>query len=682
MQNVSAIHPATLIPAGTPGDPAQPDGAFVSVLDASRVPDNDLEGLEEQEGPGDRTLGCVPGTLLQVAVWTALTQPDAFSGGKTDLAAADVIGPGLDPGEVARTPRKRADDAAPGVPLEGSLTGLRDGPELDISSTFAPIEDDGSLQRLAETPAQTPAQGVGFETPPPLQLIEAWQLGAAGPTPVSVLAYPSPHATIPSPNPEVGRQLHLRLREQALVASSGGQTTRLGTEEIVDAATADTRPAPIPEKSAATAAGFRSRLPKPMPPDDTSIQILAALGEDLLGNSVRKSVGGAQDLSASVSMRGPAPTDAASAIGTPSSGEDPSDMGILNEKQKLGLSETIVPSASFGDFGLMVTATEATEGSALSANLLPDALTAGTAARPEEHPVPDPRGPSGPKVAGPNLPEPPSVNAGSEGLLIGIWERLFTGVMVAGAPMTEGAILPPVHPALMADTTELSIPGRPSRWDGNQLTAPDAPADWPVQENRAAEPVGIVGAVPAVGPVQQASGRASGDGQATNPLDEGGLPFLSGTGIVPPGPAPSLGSTHGATPVNVPHIATQMTTALAKSTDGSTDLALAPEELGKVRLKLKPDAGNPDRMVVMITFERPETLELFRRHAGELADALRSAGYAGADIGFGQEGGFASGSDQRGTPSGQPGGQLHADPSDISPAPARHLAGASLDLRL
>ena len=35
-------------------------------------------------------------------------------------------------------------------------------------------------------------------------------------------------------------------------------------------------------------------------------------------------------------------------------------------------------------------------------------------------------------------------------------------------------------------------------------------------------------------------------------------------------------------------------------------------------LKLKPDAANPDRMVVMITFERPETLDLFRRHAGDL----------------------------------------------------------------
>jgi hypothetical protein len=138
----------------------------------------------------------------------------------------------------------------------------------------------------------------------------------------------------------------------------------------------------------------------------------------------------------------------------------------------------------------------------------------------------------------------------------------------------------------------------------------------------------------------------------------------------------------GPTVVPVPQIASQIAAALTRTADGATELALSPEELGRVRLRMEPDSANPDRMVVMITFERPETLDLFRRNAGELAEALRSAGYAGADIGFGQEGngaaGFGDGSGQAPERSGQ-------DPPETAPPlpPAPRLAaGASLDLRL
>jgi len=140
-----------------------------------------------------------------------------------------------------------------------------------------------------------------------------------------------------------------------------------------------------------------------------------------------------------------------------------------------------------------------------------------------------------------------------------------------------------------------------------------------------------------------------------------------------PGPA--------TTPVTMPQLAAQVTAALSHGTAGETELALSPGELGHVRVKLKPDTANPDRLVVMITFERPETLDLFRRHAGELAEAFRAAGYAGADLGFAQQG--SGQSDPRGqpaargfdgTPSSEPAGDLHPSP--------RHSGAASLDLRL
>ncbi|MBN8632996.1 MAG: flagellar hook-length control protein FliK [Rhodobacterales bacterium] len=150
-------------------------------------------------------------------------------------------------------------------------------------------------------------------------------------------------------------------------------------------------------------------------------------------------------------------------------------------------------------------------------------------------------------------------------------------------------------------------------------------------------------------------------------------------------PLPAAQGSHAlpTSPLPLPQIAGQLTAALNRSVTGETELALSPAELGHVRLRLKPDTANPDRMVVMITFERPETLDLFRRHAGELADALRSAGYAGADIGFGQQGGESPGSDRQKSfaPAAVDGLSRRNGADADLPAP-RQSAGASLDLRL
>jgi Flagellar hook-length control protein FliK len=147
----------------------------------------------------------------------------------------------------------------------------------------------------------------------------------------------------------------------------------------------------------------------------------------------------------------------------------------------------------------------------------------------------------------------------------------------------------------------------------------------------------------------------------------------------------------------VPHVAAQISAALSQGADGATELALSPEELGHVRLRLERDPKHPDRMVVMITFERPETMDLFRRHAGELAEALRSAGFAGADIGFGQQGSGSSGADgaagrpgsspEHGPERGpEPGRELGpGGPADVPSPPsssARLGPGISLDLRM
>ena len=166
-----------------------------------------------------------------------------------------------------------------------------------------------------------------------------------------------------------------------------------------------------------------------------------------------------------------------------------------------------------------------------------------------------------------------------------------------------------------------------------------------------------------------------------DPLHEG---FGDPARLAAPGTTPfAMQATLGpaVTSVAMPQLAAQVTAALSRGTEGETELALSPGELGHVRVKLKPDTANPDRLVVMITFERPETLDLFRRHAGELADAFRAAGYAGADLGFAQQG--SGQSDRRGQPAARGfDGTPPSEPAgDLQPSP-RHSGAASLDLRL
>lgn len=157
-------------------------------------------------------------------------------------------------------------------------------------------------------------------------------------------------------------------------------------------------------------------------------------------------------------------------------------------------------------------------------------------------------------------------------------------------------------------------------------------------------------------------------------LPVSGLPAPSAGPAGPaavPGPHVSLA---------VPQVAAQVAAVLRQSADGAAELSLAPAELGRVRLRMVPDARDPDRLLILINVERPETLELFRRHAAELSDAIRSAGYSGSSIDFGQQGQGnqreAGRDDQSGLAVPEPGdterGQL----------PLRNVTGETLDLRL
>ena len=65
------------------------------------------------------------------------------------------------------------------------------------------------------------------------------------------------------------------------------------------------------------------------------------------------------------------------------------------------------------------------------------------------------------------------------------------------------------------------------------------------------------------------------------------------------------------------------------------EIRLQPEELGRVRLTMTPSEAG---VSVQVTAERPETLELLRRHIDMLAADLGDRGFSNLDFSFGTGG--------------------------------------------
>ncbi|MEQ9243185.1 flagellar hook-length control protein FliK [Roseovarius indicus] len=127
----------------------------------------------------------------------------------------------------------------------------------------------------------------------------------------------------------------------------------------------------------------------------------------------------------------------------------------------------------------------------------------------------------------------------------------------------------------------------------------------------------------------------------------------------------------------------QVSAAIQASTERSFDIHLSPAELGKVRITLSPSESG---ITVSILADRPETLDLLRRHSDLLAQDFRDLGYDSATFSFG------------GDPEGERGGDRDqmtpdrsAPPDEIdlvqeqeqSPGPTKPKIGAGrMDLRI
>ncbi len=95
------------------------------------------------------------------------------------------------------------------------------------------------------------------------------------------------------------------------------------------------------------------------------------------------------------------------------------------------------------------------------------------------------------------------------------------------------------------------------------------------------------------------------------------------------------------------------------------DVSLHPEELGRVRLSI---AASELGVSLQILAERPETLDIMRRHAEMLAKELGEIGFASIDLAFGQ--GHAPQSDEQdASPDGFAAGHQDGTQPDTLPEP-------------
>lgn len=124
-------------------------------------------------------------------------------------------------------------------------------------------------------------------------------------------------------------------------------------------------------------------------------------------------------------------------------------------------------------------------------------------------------------------------------------------------------------------------------------------------------------------------------------------------------------------------IAPQIAMALQARSETPVEISLAPEELGRLRIRLSPE-GETVRVLVQV--ERPETLDLLRRNGDVLMQELKAAGFAGGNLSFSAWGGTT-----QGNPTPQHDQQIEGEALTLSnptpPAPPRIAPSQGLDLR-
>lgn len=100
-----------------------------------------------------------------------------------------------------------------------------------------------------------------------------------------------------------------------------------------------------------------------------------------------------------------------------------------------------------------------------------------------------------------------------------------------------------------------------------------------------------------------------------------------------PGSPPSFaGGSQPLATVTPQNLGQAIVQVVQKGEDRQIDLALRPEELGRLRFEMSTSG---DKVHVTLFIERPEALDLIRRHAEHLLNDLRQAGFSQSSLSFG-----------------------------------------------
>lgn len=147
----------------------------------------------------------------------------------------------------------------------------------------------------------------------------------------------------------------------------------------------------------------------------------------------------------------------------------------------------------------------------------------------------------------------------------------------------------------------------------------------------------------------------------------------------PRGPAPTTLAQTLARPETPGMIGRQMVEILQRFPDRPVELSLNPEELGRVRLSISAAESG---ITVHVLAERPETLDLMRRHIDQLAREFQALGYDSINFAF-NEGQSEQGTTDHGENGGQPSaGDLLSGVEADAPIPVTMTASTGVDIRV
>lgn len=189
------------------------------------------------------------------------------------------------------------------------------------------------------------------------------------------------------------------------------------------------------------------------------------------------------------------------------------------------------------------------------------------------------------------------------------------------AGQVEVARNPPLHP--------VKEQPRPWREEATRRATPNAPA---IAHGVAAQPPAVALAQAATHAQREMTEKAPKPADVDSILSV--MPaerHVASTGTSAPVAA-------AATPETARQVAAQIAVAVTNSNGKTTEIALNPEELGRVKLSLSAGDGV---ITINVLADRPETQDLLRRHIDILAQEFRQLGYTTISFSFGEQKGQA-----------------------------------------